>query len=219
MESNDCFMDIERFVKWTYDNSDLFSRGNNLGKFSENVKKQWRRYEKLPLNTLKEINDNYLRGYDRFDCIKISELIFCISIAKDHNRGNVIEYGSITSTGKKVMLLFLLGRQIDSDNLDEAIFTVYENKDDALYNYLKGNGDVKTFYYFPGRTVSYKQLCELGNAFKNNITASGVEGGLEDLVDIGLVSCVDENEKLYKLDFNECKAFLEHNKKDFEGIP
>lgn len=52
-------IDIERFVKWTYNNPRLFNGESAV--FSKSAVKEWRRYESLPSKkVIEEINEEYL---------------------------------------------------------------------------------------------------------------------------------------------------------------
>ena len=54
-------IDIERFVKWTYNNPKLFNGESAV--FSKSAVKEWRRYESLPSKkVIEEINEEYLNG-------------------------------------------------------------------------------------------------------------------------------------------------------------
>ena len=105
-------IDIERFVKWTYNNPKLFNGESAV--FSKSAVKEWRRYESLPSKkVIEEINEEYLNGEKAFERISIDELILCVNNAKDHNgRGTSLEKNSIESTGKKVMFFLLLGDKL-----------------------------------------------------------------------------------------------------------
>lgn len=77
-------IDIEHFVKWTYNNPKLFNGESSV--FSKSAVKEWRRYESLPSKkVIEEINEEYLNGEKAFERISIDELILCINNAKDHN--------------------------------------------------------------------------------------------------------------------------------------
>ena len=59
-------IDIERFVRWTYDNPKLFNGENSI--YSKSAVKEWRRYESLPSKKIiEEINSNYLNGEKTFE--------------------------------------------------------------------------------------------------------------------------------------------------------
>ena len=215
MESLNCFMDVERFVKWTYDNPDLFYEDafDANRPFSVSTRKNWRRYKKLPIQYLEMINEFHLNGAAPFEMISIADFMLCITLAKDHNRGKTdLVNAPISSTGRKVLMLLLLGRMVENDSEMDSAFSVKKAKGDPLYEYLRGEkGEVNSFDYFPGRTVSFEQLARLGSKYRNNITRTGVAEGLKELVGRGLVECVDEENKLYKLDFDGCKKFLDDN--------
>ena len=50
-------IDIERFVRWTYDNPKLFNGENSV--YSKSAVKEWRRYESSPSKKIiEEINSN-----------------------------------------------------------------------------------------------------------------------------------------------------------------
>ena len=190
MNSTELFMDVERFVEWTYRNSELtYKEEADYTKWSPNTMKKWRRYESLPLEKLNEINEKYLSDTDKpFEKINIVDLMLCCTLAKDHNRGKKdVESEPITSTGRKVLMIFLLGRMRNNDSKEASPFTVKEsdNSEKPLYNYLS----------------------------KDNITPAGVIDGLTDLVNRELVVCVDKENKLYKLSFEGCFEFLKLNKK------
>ena len=209
------FIDIERFIKWTYSHEDLF--GSDFSKdFGENTVKKWRRDEVLPSETsIKKANRSLREGEKAFDKINIAELMICINNAKDHNRGKNTELMSVTSTGKKIMTLLLLGRTVD-DKKDNGFLTASINKDSDVHAYLltvsERRSCVKTYYYLPGRTVSLEQLCNLSNDYKNGITPEGIYDGLQLLQQLELVECVDKKLDLYKLNFEGCKSFLCKNK-------
>ena len=213
------FIDIERLIKWIHANRELvkellWDKGNTE---EPNRIKKWKRYENfLSDYYLGLINDSLAEKEKKFEKINIAELMVCINNAKDHNRGNRhSELSPITSTGKKVMTMLLLGRIIDWAG-EDGCFQTTEDNHPEVFAYLasfssrpKKNGK---YYYFPGRTVSYNQLCEFSKDYKNGITSRGIYGGLMRLVDIGLVECVDKEKELYKLSFEGCKKFLEKNK-------
>ncbi len=240
MESNNTFIDIERFVKWTFDNPQCFygkeeKNGGADGRYSPTNKTNWRTYKKMPLELLKEINLKHLNGARKFETINISDFLLCANMAKDHNRGNKnSEKSPISSTGKKVLMMLLLGRTIEED-IKESVFSVKkptkkspkkespqkESQNDLLYKYLSRYGsDSKIYYYFPGRTISFSQLDALAKRYNNRITSAGIKVGLNELVVHGLVERVTsdelhitEEDDFYKLNFDGCYQFMISNKK------
>lgn len=210
------FIDIERLIRWTFENATLFGDGPEYIA-GESVLKNWRRYEDFPRDdSIELINVNVKKDEQPFRKINIAQLMICINNAKDHNRGKKTDLCSITSTGKKVITMLLLGRLLDGKN-KEGYFTATKEKDTDVYEYLTQTARVpnkKTiaYYYFPGRTVSFNQLCALSKSYKNGITSKGIYGGLERLIKIGLVECVDKDKDLYKLSFEGCEKFLEKNR-------
>ena len=68
------------------------------------------------------------------------------------------------------------------------------------------------FYYLPGRTVSLTQLKSIGKSYRNGIKDTAIPNGINELVRAGLVSCVNEEKELYKLDYMGCERFLKENK-------
>lgn len=213
MPKMDYFIDIERFIKWTNNNKKKFGSVETHD-FGENTLKKWRRYEVLPdRGSLETVNKILDKGEKSFERINIADMLICVNNAKDHNRGKNVELTSITSTGKKVMTLFLLGRILDGKN-ENGFLIASKEKDRGVYEYLdrisQGNQSSKRYYYLPGRTVSYKQLCDLSKDYKNGVTTQGIYIGLLFLQEIGLIECVGKD--LYKLSFDGCKEFLEKNK-------
>ena len=207
-------IDIERFVRWTYDNPKLFNGENSV--YSKSAVKEWRRYESSPSKKIiEEINSNYLNGEKPFERINIDELILCVNNAKDHNgRLMKIDRSSIESTGKKVMIFLLLAGYVEERDKGGAL-ACSRTKFSEVHSYLskkKSNKmEIDTFYYIPGRCVSLKQLCEANKRYKNHITDSGMLEGLKYLEDSGLVICVDRENKLYKISFEGCKSFVNKN--------
>ena len=115
------------------------------------------------------------------------------------------------------MMLLLLGRILDGKNKN-GLFVATKDKDLNLWNYLtsfnKSNNKIKInlFYYFPGRTVSLTQLKNVGKKYRNGMKDTAIIEGIKELLRVDLVSCVDEEHELYKLNFNGCKTFLDNNK-------
>lgn len=128
-------IDIERFVKWTYNNPKLFNGESAV--FSKSAVKEWRRYESLPSKkVIDEINEEYLNGEKAFERISIDELILCVNNAKDHNgRGTSLEKNSIESTGKKVMFFLLLGGYVEGKEKDGS-FACLKTKYSEVHDYL-----------------------------------------------------------------------------------
>ena len=224
MESNNTFIDIERFVKWTFDNKQLFyGKEQSDGiRYSPTNKTNWRTYKKMPLELLEEINLRHLNGAKKFETINISDFLLCANMAKDHNRGNKNSDSSpISSTGKKVLMMLLLGRTIEED-LETSAFTVKKSPNDLLYKYLsRYRSNSEKYYYFPGRTISFSQLDALVSRYKNRITSAGIKDGLKELVVRGLVERVTsedlnitEEDDFYKLNFDGCYQFMIRNKND-----
>lgn len=207
------FIDIERFTKWLYQNKKYV--GDTAETFIRtSICKYWLRYEKFPNDrSINDINDRIQDPADKFEKINIADLLICVNNAVDINRGQVLQ--SVTSTGKKVMLLILMGRILDGRNKN-GFFTASKQKDTAVWEYLatfnNSHNKKDLFYYYPGRTFSLNQLMSIGKTYKNGIKDTAIPDGIRELIRVGLVSCVNENEGLYKLDFNGCKKFLEANK-------
>lgn len=217
------FTDIEEVVQWTYDNESLFYDKNDpMSRKEESLGATSRAdaIRKMFNYPSKEILERGL-----FEQINIAELLLCITNAKDDTRHTENrEFLAMTSTSKKVMNILLLGRLLDGED-ENGSFVVSEKKANdqykdthqALYTYFnekyklseRSNRGIKTIKYFPGRTVSYAQICNATQKFKNSITNEGIKSGLNDLVKYRLVKCVDKSRMLYKLDFKECKKFLE----------
>ena len=210
------FIDIERLIRWTFDNDALFGDGPEYIA-GDSFLKNWRRYEDFPRDdSIELINANLKKDELSFQKINIAQLMICINNAKDHNRGKEANLCPITSTGKKVITMLLLGRLLDGKNKN-GFFTATKEKDVDVYEYLSQtakfpNKKTIAYYYFPGRTVSFNQLCELSKSYQNGITSKGIYRGLLRLMDIGLVECVDKDKDLYKLSFAGCEKFLEKNK-------
>ena len=222
MANTDLFIDIEKFVHWTYTYSNLFGE-NFTCIFSESTCKNWRSYNKFPsVKNLVNINDNYINKSSEgtFKTIVISDLIICINNAKDHNRGNTSSLLCLSSTEKKILIILLLGRFLgDADNAD--YFTTRKDKDAEVYEYLvklnepsNKTNNIKEFKYFPGRTFSYTQLCNMSTNYKNGITSKGINDGLQGLVKTQLVICIDPEKELFRLEFDKCYEFLQSCKKD-----
>ena len=213
MNDRTTFIDFERFVKWIYENSHLLSDYYDKP-LCVNTAKTWKRYSKMPSNEILElINEKLLSKDDeKFEKIDGIDLLLCANNAKDHNRGNIETLASITSTGKKILTLLILGRIIDEDK-NSNFFLATKEKNQDVWKYLSGfnksNNSVKKYYYFPGRTVSCKQLCDVGKKYKNGIKDTAIPDGLKELENKGLVECVGKD--LYKLSFNGCKNFLIEN--------
>ena len=205
------FIDIERFVKWSYANDELFGKdGRTHYEFGSTTGKKWRKYQNVPSEeTLELINSRFLNGEAPFDYINIAELMICANNEKDH-RGAHKEKDYITSTGKKILNILLLGRILDREKKD-GFFCVTQ-KDTDIYKYLssftKSNKKTDLFYYQPGRTISVDMIKDVGNTFNNKIEEAALVPGLEELARCGLVTCVDNEKQLYKLNFDGCKSFL-----------
>lgn len=208
------FTDIEEVAKWTYDHSERFYDKNNPDSANYN---SWgttgtvnniRKMKSYPNGEiLKEVN---------VEEINIAELLLCINNVKDATRPTMNKDDfTMTSTSKKVMNILLLGRILDGESVEGCFVVKQETQ--PLYNYFdklyhlsdSPNKGVKSIRYFPGRTVSFTQICHASERFKNSITRTGIWDGLIKLVEYGFVECVDEKNELYKLDFSYCKNFLE----------
>ncbi len=218
------FIDIERFVRFTYDNSRLsYKDGDNWESdnlVTANAVKSWRRYEKLSKDSIERVNEKFFNGEKNFIIINIADFILCINMAKDHNRGN--DGDAISSTGKKVLMMLLLAR-ISENDFKESKLVVKKDNEDPLYRYLssfsKSSSKPDKYYYYPGRTVSVSQLDEMVNRYNNRITPAGIRDGLKDLMDRRLVeNIVDERldikeeDELFKLNFEGCYKFFEKNR-------
>ena len=223
MDANNTFIDIERFAKWAHNNPKCFygkDEPSNPNKYTETTRINWETYKKMPIKTLEDINLNYLNGEKKFETINIPDFILCANMSKDHNRGNSgCENKPLSSTGKKVLMMLLLARNI-GDNIEDSPVTVKQSFSDPLYKYLSRNGDHHNiYYYFPGRTVSFLQLNKLAERYKNKITSSGIKIGLQELIDRDLVKmvidkklCITKMNELFKLDFDGCYKFINENK-------
>lgn len=217
------FTDIEEVVKWTYDNDNLFYDKNNPYSGNEETLGQSGTAD----NIRKMFNypGPQILQKGSFEEMNIAVLLMCINNAQDKTRPAVNrEFLAMTSTSKKVINILLLGRILDGEATDGSFVVLeekateqYKDTHQVLYEYFKEiyklaerpNGGIKTIKYFPGRTVSYAQICNASKKFKNNIKDEGIQGGLDELVEYGFVKCVDKNKGLYKLDFKECKKFLD----------
>lgn len=208
------FIDIERFIKWLHSNRE-FIGDNNKELIKTATAKEWLRYGKFPSDFyIKNINEILVQQNEKpFEKINIAELLICANNSIDINKGQQLT--TITSTGKKVLNLLLLGRVLDENNRN-GFFTVTKIKDPALWEYLSGfnksSNKGGVYYYYPGRTVSLNQLKSVGKGFKNGIKETAIPYGIRELMRVGLVLCVDKNKELYKLNFEGCKKFLEDNK-------
>lgn len=202
-------IDIERFVKWTFHCDHLFydDEIEHDELFSKKARSSWRAYTKFPLKkTINEVND-HLEGEMPFEIIDIAELIICINNAKDHSRGKINpDQLPITSTGKKVMNILLLGGEMDC-------FVCSDSEYSDLYQYLKKEKACAgtKIGYAPGRTVSAKQIDKALSKYRNKISYNGIIGGLEQLTKIGLVETIDKERVFYKLSFMGCKKFVNNS--------
>lgn len=213
MNDKTTFIDFERFVKWVHDNTSLIGKDYNKD-FKDSTAKTWRKYQKMPSDRLlMDVNNFISSPNEKFTKIDGLDLLICANNAKDHNRGKNKKFPSITSTGKKVLMLLVLGRLIDEDD-EQGFLTATEEKNYDVWKYLssfnKSNSPAEIYYYFPGRTVSCEQLCSIRKNYRNGIKDTAIPDGLKELERVRLVKCVGEN--LYKLDFNGCKKFLDQNK-------
>ena len=210
MNNKTAFIDIERFVEWLYANSNL--TGETYDKiFKKKSAQNWKTYSKFPnKTTLQDVNALIEEKFEKIDAL---DLLLCANNAKDHNRGKSRRLPSITSTGKKVLTLLVLGRLID-ESVKEGFFTATESKNKDVYVYLsrfnQSSSPTKIFHYYPGRTVSSEQLCSVSRKYKNGINDKAIPYGLRELEKKGLVKCVGDD--LFKLDFNGCRNFLKENK-------
>lgn len=207
------FIDVERFTQWLHNNTEYVG-DETLSIIRSSICKYWLRYEKFPTDKyIEDVNKLLKPNEEKFEKINIADLLICVNNTIDINKGQKLQ--TITSTGKKVMVLLLLGRILDGKNKD-GYFTVTQKKNFDLWNYLTSFNNspnkIKMFYYYPGRTVSLEQLKSIGRSYKNGIKATAIPDGIVELARAGLVSCVDAQRELYKLDFNGCKKFLEENK-------
>lgn len=218
------FMDIERFVEWTYDNSHLIAKASQSNKdkpLNERTVNKWRKFGAMPEERHINLVNCHVDGSKKFKKINIAEFLLCVNNAKDHNRGKIKKSKSVTSTGKKVLNLLLLGRMLDGCQNNNGFFTATKKIDNGLdvltyLNSSKKERQIETYYYLPGRTVSVKQLQSVGKMYKNAIEPGAIIGGLEDLKRVGIVKCVDKEKELYKLDYSGCEKFLSENKIRFE---
>lgn len=230
------FTDIEQVVQWTYDNKNLFYDKNDPWTRTEET--LWPTSRADTIRKMSNYPSNEILDKGSFEQINIAELIMCINNAKDDTRHtDNREFLAMTSTSKKVMMILLLGRILDGEDEDGSFVVLrrkateqYRDTHQVLYKYFnkkykleeRSNKGIKTIKYLPGRTVSLAQICNASQKFKNGITNAGVEGGLKDLVKYKLVKCVDPSDKLYKLDFVECKKFLEQcrgQQRTVENVP
>lgn len=214
MKSMGKIIDAERFVKCLYDNADYFKKVND-GTYivSESTFTKWNSYQSMPSMThIKEINQ-LLPEKEQFDVIIVEELLLCVAMAQDHHRGKIrANLKAITSTAKKVFNMMVYGDLLESPK--ESVLTVRKDTSPELFSYLRsiGNNQNQVFYYLPCRTISKKQLYELGRKYKNKIKNSAFEGGLKNLVDNKLVEVVNETDELYKISFEGCKKFIQDNR-------
>lgn len=214
MNEKTTFIDFERLTKLLYDKELNGFIGNDTNaKISITTAKNWKKYYKMPTEQNLQLINELLEPKEKFTRIDGLDLLLCVNNAKDHNRGKNKSLPSVTSTGKKVLTLLILGRLIDEDN-EQGYLTANEQKNSDVWSYLasfnKWHSKTDIFYYYPGRTVSCEQLSAIRKSYKNGINERAIPDGLKELVRVGLVKCVGKN--LYKLDFNGCKKFLEENK-------
>lgn len=207
------FIDIERFVNWLYCNKKYIGEDENTF-IRPSTCKNWLRYQKLPNDKyINDINSKINETDNKFEKINIAELLICVNNAIDINKGQKLQ--TITSTGKKVMTLLLLGRILDGQNTS-VFFTATRKKDTDVWEYLSGFNNspqkINLFYYLPGRTVSLSQLKSVGKSYKNGMKESAISVGIKELERLNLVKCVEAGKELYKLNFAGCKEFLDNNR-------
>ena len=207
------FIDIERFVNWLYCNKKYIGEDENTF-IRPSTCKNWLRYQKLPNDKyINDINSKINETDNKFEKINIAELLICVNNAIDINKGQKLQ--TITSTGKKVMTLLLLGRILDGQNTS-GFFTATRIKDADVWEYLSGFNNspqkINLFYYLPGRTVSLSQLKSVGKNYKNGMKESAISVGIKELERLNLVKCVEAGKELYKLNFAGCKEFLDNNR-------
>lgn len=207
------FIDIERFIIWLYSNKKYIGEDENTF-IRPSTCKNWLRYQKLPNDKyLKDVNAKINEKDENFEKINIAELLICANNAIDINKGQ--ELPTITSTGKKVLTLLLLGRILDGQS-NSGFFTATKEKDRDVWEYLSGfnnsQNKINLFYYLPGRTVSLNQLKSVGKSYKNGMKESAIPVGIKELERLNLVTGVDINKELYKLNFAGCKEFLNNSK-------
>ncbi len=207
------FIDIERFVNWLYCNKKYIGEDENTF-IRPSTCKNWLRYQKLPNDKyINDINSKINETDNKFEKINIAELLICVNNAIDINKGQKLQ--TITSTGKKVMTLLLLGRILDGQNTS-GFFTATRIKDADVWEYLSGFNNslqkINLFYYLPGRTVSLSQLKSVGKSYKNGMKESAISVGIKELERLNLVKCVEAGKELYKLNFAGCKEFLDNNR-------
>jgi hypothetical protein len=203
-------MDIERFVKWLYENPQYFQdnvNATNIASTSSVIK--WKKYKNLPsISSIKMIN-GLLPNDEKFEMINIGELLLCVEMAQDHHRGNKLNHPkAITSTGKKVLhIMFGIW--------DSKALNVRKKEYPELLEYLRSIGKNKneSFDYLPGRTVSIEQLYNVGINYRNKIKNTAIRGGLDNLIENDLVEVVDREKELYKINFEGCKRFIEMNRR------
>lgn len=207
------FIDIERFVNWLYCNKKYIGEDENTF-IRPSTCKNWLRYQKLPNDKyINDINSKINETDNKFEKINIAELLICVNNAIDINKGQKLQ--TITSTGKKVMTLLLLGRILDGQNTS-GFFTATRIKDADVWEYLSGFNNspqkINLFYYLPGRTVSLSQLKSVGKSYKNGMKESAISVGIKELERLNLVKYVEADKELYKLNFAGCKEFLDNNR-------
>lgn len=207
------FIDIERFVNWLYCNKKYIGENENTF-IRPSTCTNWLRYQKLPNDKyINDINSKINETNNKFEKINIAELLICVNNAIDINKGQKLQ--TITSTGKKVMTLLLLGRILDGQNTS-GFFTATRIKDADVWEYLSGFNNslqkINLFYYLPGRTVSLSQLKSVGKSYKNGMKESAISVGIKELERLNLVKCVEADKELYKLNFAGCKEFLDNNR-------
>lgn len=209
------FIDIEKFVIWLYDNEyieDSFKNPNVVIKTS--TADNWKNYKILP--SKKNIEDINEKTNFQIEELKILDLLLCVNNAKDWSK----EFDSVPSTGKKILNILLLGRELDDEN-NNKFFCASSSSNEKVWEYLVGlsknkknikSDSKKKFFYLPGRTVSVEQIDSVGKEYKNGIKSTAIIPGIDYLCESGLVEWVDKENGLCKLSFNGCKSFLLKNK-------
>lgn len=211
------FGNMDYLIKWAYS-----VKPNDLNR---GVVNNLRNFKKMPTEeSLKDIV-SWLR--DKGEDVKVKEEDFQISIRiSDLTRAvNSAKDNIITSNGKKVFNLLLptnkeeckiandyfLCRQDGSYEDEETLFKYLKEESN---NYLKDNikSQIKTYYYLPGRAVTFQQLDRFGE--KYSYIPKGIRKGINNLEKNGIVEVIeivsdDSNvTKICRLSFKGCGNLL-----------
>ena len=198
------FMDYDSVIEFLYLESTMERCDKSIKGVSESTINKYRSLEKRPTEkTLAKIDPDF-----KPQSVEIGKLI--VYVHSENNR-------EITSNGKKIFDLLILGSQIGKKGIFESTAEYYPEVFrflDSMCRVPNSNILYKKFHYRPGRSVSRRQIWDLGSEY--GYTRSKINAALATLMKAGLVECshrVYEDRQnrcdLFKLSASGCAKYLE----------